>query len=177
MPREHAPLNGNVYGDLRVLSLSHRSKTGIYYYHCRCVCGKTVTKNADKLKQQVALNCGCLSRNASEWARKPGRSVSSILQSYKRNAEKRDLPFLLDRAQFEKLIDGDCYYCGSHQTNSYKTSYSETKYNGIDRLDSTKGYYKDNCVSCCRICNRAKSDMSLDEFIDWIRKITKYVTK
>jgi hypothetical protein len=44
-------------------------------------------------------------------------------------------------------------------------------YNGIDRVDSTKGYFNENVVSCCKVCNRAKSNLSLDEFKEWISKV------
>ena len=40
-------------------------------------------------------------------------------------------------------------------------------YNGIDRIDSTKGYFNDNVVSCCKVCNRAKSNLSLEDFKQW----------
>ena len=44
-------------------------------------------------------------------------------------------------------------------------------YNGIDRIDSSQGYFKDNVGSCCKTCNRAKSNLSLVEFKDWISKV------
>lgn len=47
------------------------------------------------------------------------------------------------------------------------------KCNGIDRINSNKGYEKDNCVSCCPICNRMKLDLSLEDFYAHIEKIYK----
>ncbi|WP_146203669.1 hypothetical protein [Azospirillum sp. TSO5] len=37
-------------------------------------------------------------------------------------------------------------------------------FNGIDRKDPLKGYTTENCVPCCFEINRAKSDMTIDEF-------------
>jgi hypothetical protein len=45
-----------------------------------------------------------------------------------------------------------CYYCGELSK-------------GIDRLDSTKGYEVENCVSCCEQCNYMKLDYTQEEFI------------
>ena len=46
-----------------------------------------------------------------------------------------------------------------------------TPVNGIDRLDSSKPYEVDNCVSCCSKCNYMKQDNTEQEFIDQIKKI------
>ena len=41
-----------------------------------------------------------------------------------------------------------------------------TAYN-LDRKDSIKGYTKENCVVCCKRCNRAKSNLfSYEEWLE-----------
>lgn len=50
-------------------------------------------------------------------------------------------------------------------------------YNGIDRIDNQKGYSLDNVVACCRICNNAKSDMTVHEFHSWIMRIAAMATQ
>jgi len=42
---------------------------------------------------------------------------------------------------------------------------------GKKTWQATKGYTKKNCVSCCKICNRAKSGMGFDDFMSWIRRL------
>lgn len=50
-----------------------------------------------------------------------------------------------------------------------------TKYvNGIDRIDSSKGYSDDNCVSCCSMCNLMKNNYSVYDFLNHINKISSY---
>lgn len=34
----------------------------------------------------------------------------------------------------------------------------------IDIIDNNKGYIVDNIIPCCIVCNRAKGNMSLEEF-------------
>ena len=62
-----------------------------------------------------------------------------------------------------------------------KTSSKGYKYtisvNGIDRLDSSKGYTIDNCVSCCSVCNTAKLEMDVDDFKEWVVRVYDYWAK
>jgi hypothetical protein len=42
----------------------------------------------------------------------------------------------------------------------------------VDRIDSGKNYTNDNIVSCCKVCNQAKRDMSISEFYSWVKRIS-----
>ena len=65
----------------------------------------------------------------------------------------------------------DCHYCG------IPSGWPSTR-NGIDRVDSKKKIYSvDNCVSCCKICNRAKSDQTTEEFLQWVERISTKIRK
>jgi hypothetical protein len=44
-------------------------------------------------------------------------------------------------------------------------------FNGIDRVDNTKGYTLENCVPCCTRCNLAKHTMSLTAFKEWVAEV------
>lgn len=44
-------------------------------------------------------------------------------------------------------------------------------HNGIDRIDSLRGYEPDNCAPCCPTCNIAKSNMGLDAFKAWVERV------
>jgi hypothetical protein len=41
-------------------------------------------------------------------------------------------------------------------------------YNGVDRVNNSLGYTKDNCKPCCKMCNKMKGTMSLEEFKSFI---------
>ena len=62
----------------------------------------------------------------------------------------------------QTLLKGICVYCGT------------SEYIGIDRIDSTKGYIKGNCQSCCRYCNVMKLDKTEIDFLNHIDKIHKH---
>lgn len=48
------------------------------------------------------------------------------------------------------------------------------KVNGIDRLDSEKGYVKENCVPCCWDCNRMKQTLTEQQFLKKVEQIYNY---
>ena len=80
------------------------------------------------------------------------------------NKRNRHYPGSIDltKEQFETIIKQPCYYCGIMQ---------EKGFNGIDRMDSTKGYEIDNCVSCCTDCNLMKGAVDNITFIQRVEHI------
>lgn len=91
------------------------------------------------------------------------RHKSVTLAIYQRVARTKNLSYELTDDEFAELTDGFCVYCDRPTTATHK--------NGIDRLDSTKGYVAGNCVTCCGQCNMAKKTMSLDDFIEHAHKV------
>lgn len=80
----------------------------------------------------------------------------------------------LTENQVKEMNKKDCFYCGNHP--NYFTRYKKNgsyKYNGIDRVDNTKGYIIDNVVPCCWECNTMKMSLSIDEFVDRITRVYK----
>ena len=108
-------------------------------------------------------------------------SVRNCIKStYLGGAKNRGLEFTLSDDKFDKLILGDCVYCGAHPSEyqsdkKFNKTNEIFKRNGIDRIDSNKGYTDDNCVSCCEMCNRMKSDYTVSEFIDHIENIHTFL--
>lgn len=72
-----------------------------------------------------------------------------------------------------------CFYCGLKSSNEKRDKKKNgkyisdeiIKYNGIDRIDNTKGYTKDNIVACCKHCNYAKRSMTTKEFLSFVKRI------
>ena len=58
--------------------------------------------------------------------------------------------------------------------NGKKLSETVVKANGLDRIDSSKGYSSENTVPCCKYCNTAKNTMSVNEFMEWVKRIYSY---
>ena len=91
----------------------------------------------------------------------------------KHRIEKRGLEHDLSFDEFIEIKGKPCVYCGEKYCYTRKDEVTgmEWKYNTIDRIDPNKGYTKENCVPCCHKCNSAKSDFTLEEFKDHVRKM------
>ena len=76
---------------------------------------------------------------------------------YTYGADKRGYKMELTEKQFTELIQKPCYYCNY---------YVEKSTIGVDRYDNNKDYTIDNCVPCCKWCNRMKVDQTAEEFIE-----------
>lgn len=84
--------------------------------------------------------------------------------------------FGLTKECFKAVSQMNCYYCGSEPTitRGYKKWHKPILINGLDRIDSSMGYFDNNVVSCCKYCNVAKLDRTEEEFISWIRLLARH---
>jgi hypothetical protein len=108
----------------------------------------------------------------------PGESlINQIFANYIDRSIKKKQEFNLTKENFKDFILQNCHYCGKvpSQYISYKTKnrYS-LLYNGIDRKNSEEGYTLTNCVTCCKICNYGKRDLSYSEFIEHLTNLVNY---
>jgi hypothetical protein len=90
--------------------------------------------------------------------------LDTYYKRYINNALKRKYTFEIQFEDFKELVKSPCYYCNY---------YLETEINGIDRVDNSKGYTKENSAACCSICNRIKSVYHPKFFIEKCQLISK----
>lgn len=84
----------------------------------------------------------------------------------------------LTKDEWLDLTQRACYYCDAPPSNLFRaveTWAEDFTYQGIDRVDSSDGYRLENCRPCCWICNRMKSNMDEEEFIDHLRRVLRKV--
>lgn len=140
----------------------------------RCDCGVEKVVIYGNLKTSTK-SCGCL-KSEGNWAKDVsgvpfGMSTrNTTLLEYKLGAKSRNLNWDLLDEQFDILTKANCHYCGREPSNIKKSKYNKGDfvYQGIDRIDNSKGYEIKNCVPCCKICNRAKDTMTQEDFYSWI---------
>lgn len=160
---------GNIYHDLTVISYAGKGTCRGAYWICRCVCSKEVKISGGHLRSSKRKSCGCRSERFIDQT-----GVNRLYSGYKRKSKIRNIAFNLTREYFEILVKGDCTYCGTAPSQILKRNKSrklQILYSGIDRIDSDKDYTKENCVSCCRYCNQSKSDLSIDQWKEYIRRV------
>jgi len=83
------------------------------------------------------------------------QSTKIKLSSLKREANKKNIQWNLTDEESYELICNECHYCGFIDN-----------INSIDRVDSKQDYNKDNCVSCCKLCNYMKNTIDYRTFIE-----------
>lgn len=173
------------FGKLLVISrYTSKNEHGYVYWFCKCDCGNEKIVRGAHLTSGGTKSCGCFgkqSRHLNGRYAKKGYGASTkhyVFHRYKRDAEKRKIEFSLSEERFLELAIKDCFYCGEKSQNIEKsrTNNGDFIYNGLDRINSKLGYTEENVVPCCKTCNFAKREMSIQEFYKWIEKVYKYKT-
>jgi hypothetical protein len=180
---KYANLTGRKFGRLTVIQRSEK-RIGIDQkigWDCLCDCGNNCTLITQELKDGHTKSCGCynidcLKNREKKETYRLGFGVAAqnrIFMSYSRSAKYAVREFSIPKEEFIKIIQQDCYYCGSSPTNitRSKTNKVILLYNGVDRLDSKKGYVEGNVVPCCGDCNFMKKNMLPDKFLNQIISI------
>ncbi len=174
-------IKGQRFGRLVVLHLAPEyDKSEGAYWVCQCDCGSEQRKvKGYFLRSGKTQSCGCfhheeLSKRVSGFLGQA--AATQCWNNYKHIARARGLAFELSKEQFFKLTKGNCFYCGCepYQVIEVPSGNGTYVYNGIDRLDSSKGYQESNCVPCCGTHNLMKLDTSKEDFIAHCRAVVNH---
>lgn len=196
---------GEVIGDYKLIEPYNGSrKNGMWKVQC-LKCNNTLVislNNAKKRKRE-----GCFYCNPGKGQRIPAtyneplQVIKSTMytrderyyKAYKNKIEamnkrsnqgtgRKLKEWELSLEDFSTLVHQKCHYCGADP--AYKPEFTPKSdpdnklyANGIDRIDSDKGYTKENCVPCCSTCNRMKLDLSVSDFYTHIKQILNYSQK
>lgn len=169
---------GKKFSRLRVIAPAgiSRGNKG-YRWLCKCDCGKKIIVIGIHLRTNNTKSCGCLKLEKSyEHDQTDETLTRRLLKTYLYNAKRRGVNFALTLKNFKKIIHSPCHYC-SILPNKVLTRKDNADhgirliYNGIDRMDNFKGYTLKNSVPCCEICNRAKSTLTYEEFLQYLNRI------
>lgn len=187
-------LMGQKFNKLLIQNLTkERTKDGHIIVKCLCDCGVEFTTMLSLIKKGEVKSCGCLNSEAIlknlekakllQISREP--KIASARKIYFNRYADGDLSF----EEFLFHSQKDCYYCGAKPTtifNSFVGKYAEQHplsnrakdgyfiYNGLDRINSSLGHIKENIVTCCPTCNRAKLAMTTKEFFLWIKTVYEF---
>jgi hypothetical protein len=164
---------GRRYGRLTILSFDRIENRTQYFFNCRCDCGTERSMRLGGMQQGNTVSCGCYGKenraainSGNTYRRLPTgeNAKNSLFKNYKDQAAQRGVLFDLTRDEFVQLTEQPCYYCGCAPRHIKKPNHSNGShtYNGVDRVDNSKGYTTDNCVPACRPCNSAKNAVTKD---------------
>ena len=177
---ETDPFIGQVFTHLTTIEVCGRhSVRRENIYRCRCSCGRMHDVAKSELKSGHVKSCG---RHKSKLTMEQ-RVFRQVYRAYKfssRAKHKEEFPISFE--VFCELVQKPCHYCGVVGFSKQKITRSGTagfddqtvSLNGLDRVDPSKGYGKDNVVTCCGQCNVAKNNYSLTEFNYWIKRLAEH---
>lgn len=169
-------LSGKQFGYLTVVKYELRKG-----WLCNCICGNTTNVKTYSLEKGHTKSCGCKSNEMNAQSNTlPDNMgfINYLYGRYKRNARERELEFELSKDELRALISANCTYCNrepavcSHHKRQFVNG--DFKFNGIDRKHNEIGYIGDNCITCCIVCNRAKGDMTYEEFMVYIKRLANF---
>lgn len=156
----------------------HSRQTRQAYWRCRCDCGVEKVVNSSSLKTRHTRSCGCLIKGRISPNRKQAGYAAKNLYvtRMRKSAESRNLEFNITPERLWELGSQVCYCCGALPAllNIPKTYNGSVCLNGIDRIDSSRGYIEGNCAPCCADCNYMKQEDSLERFLAQVKKIYAY---
>ena len=170
-------LTGQTFGELKVISVmpGRYGIRKVVKWRCECSCGKFRVVEGYRLRSGEIKSCGCPNSNKIK-----NREDALLVRQYRillRYTDKKlcgGKPISFE--VFKKLVFGTCHYCGTTSSKKLKNRVSDIviHINGIDRIDSSKGYVEGNVVPCCAPCNRAKMDGDVQNFEEHLDKLAQY---
>lgn len=166
---------GKRYGRLTVIRYVEDERPGAYWL-CHCDCGKDIVTRGGGLRYGSSQSCGCVAAEKLRAAvmLPDGEAARNyIIGRTQRQARDRDYEYTLTRDELINLMGQHCHYCGGSASNlnQHPELNGTFAYNGIDRVDNSKGYILENVVPCCKHCNYAKRDRTQDEFLAWVSQV------
>lgn len=168
-------LTGQKFGSLTALEYipgnKELKKNGVWL--CLCDCGNKIFLTGWKLVNNYTQSCGCLIQ------RTPEQTIDAGISQIVRGLKNRKYSCDLTNEEVKSLIFLNCAYCGAVPEQECRIvglgrkRFLAFKYNGLDRVDNNIGYTSNNVLPCCIRCNRGKGDLSLEDFIEWLKNISQ----
>ena len=158
----------NKCGLSKILSEYHSSKTCKYSVRNTCKECRKIERKEYKLRPDVlAASKKYYQDNKDSFRERMNNHYHTLngqYHQYKKRAKKANLLFEFSENECLLFYNTNCYYCGD-----------KIKGIGIDRLDNSIGYTKNNCVPCCSTCNFMKHVLNIEEFKQHLLKIINHL--
>lgn len=171
------------FGKLTVLEFSHRkqrkdSKKYREYYRCICECGEETI--VEKYNLRKTKSCGCLrkkrGKHCCNWKGCGEISATHLLKIKYRSSRDGIVFDLSIEEAWEKFLEqnGKCALSGvplEFEKSQYGLWHGEPTAS-LDRIDSSKGYLKDNIQWVHKDVNKMKQNLDEAKFIEWCHLIS-----
>jgi len=162
---------GTQFGNWKVLRKNPKSHST---WICRCKCGVEKPVKSCNLLQGTSTKCNNCCKKGY------GEITGTFWANVKNGAKARNIPFeitveyawqlFLDQGQRCALTNATLIFCGRKKSNPTRTRTTAS----LDRIDSTKGYTKDNVQWTLKKINMMKQSLSQKEFIELCKMVTNH---
>jgi len=160
MPRLAKDITGQVFNKLTAIKLLRTDKVSwsdgrnrtCAVWLWKCECGKEVEAQARYVCRGFKKSCGCHVRHGD---------LVPAWNAFKKNYADGDLTF----ERFCKLTKEKCHYCQKPPSNKRNYHGHVHIYNGLDRVDNSRGHDFDNVVPSCFHCNEWKRANTQENFL------------
>jgi len=181
-PRKYDDLTGKKFGSLtalrRISDLFTKIKPVDVEWEFMCACGIKEIIRVGRVQlnsRDTKIQCAkCGHRGAGKKRQLPNHmsEINKAVYRYtQRSLKEGNKKVSLTRDDFIFLFKQPCFYCGVE----YFEDEDILRRNGVDRIDNTKGYHKDNTVPCCFMCNKMKHSTDQQLFLEHVEKIYKHM--
>lgn len=171
---------GQRYGELTALQKMGTDKWKAVQWEFLCSCGNITIRTGSQVARGTMTHCGCLTPTYMKrdgWRFQKGDQLRSAARVVWRSIYRDGCSF----EDFIRLSQEPCHYCGTKELTSRFEYHKDRstgvifRYNGLDRLDSTKNHAPENIVTACQQCNYAKQSVPYQEFLNWIRQVHSHL--
>ena len=169
MENKMRELTGQRFNSLSVMWPCGYDERRKIIWFCLCDCGKFYYAQTQDIVRGKTKSCGCKKFN-------PEVGMQNLYCQYQYKAKSRGYEWNISFENFKNLVSSPCHYTGRSPAQVFKIknkSGNVIVYNGLDRVDNAKGYLLDNVVPCCGAVNKAKLEMTQNEFITMCQQIAE----
>lgn len=171
---------GQKFERLKVLECLGIKKYNQTFWRCECICGNIVETTTGALNAHSIKSCGCfrteLQKKTLEMRGSRYREITgNYWASIKNGARQRSLEFSITiEDAWKQFIKQKrcCALTGITLIMDTNTHIKGTA--SLDRIDSNKGYVKNNIQWVSKDINKAKNTKTNDEFIWLCRQVVNY---
>lgn len=171
---------GKVFGQLVPIAIKKYDSSGHAILECVCDCGKSTVVIAHSLTSGNTKSCGCSSRKRGEthanykgYKKLRKQYWNTILHGAANRGIEIQITIKEAWNQYEKQ-GGRCALTGDKIFFARTSKTGKNSTASLDRIDSSKGYLKDNIQWVHKKVNRMKWDLTQEDFIKICRKVAAY---
>lgn len=147
------------------------------WWLCKCDCGNFKETITASLVKGSVFTCGCsrFGENSKQWSGYKNIS-GSFWSSLVCSAKERKLDLKVTKEYLQKLLESQNFKCALSGVPIGIHTFKKENSASLDRIDSSKGYVEGNVQWVHKYLNSMKWDLSMEEFLEWCKKVVNHLT-